>query len=135
MFKTRWKEIVSLIIVLSIVIVILCGCGFSKKTQNEMQLKVDQYEEALRYNYTSSYTIAADSFRRISAEIAEFVINSQTDSSYLKGKISGLLQGDMLKLCQNTYNLCDEKIEPALIPDEMREASESLISAYRERCV
>ena len=36
-----------------------------KKTQNEMQLKIDQYEEALRYNYTSSYTIAADSFIRI----------------------------------------------------------------------
>ena len=132
MFEIHRKKAVTFMIILSLLAMILCGCGMSEKTQDEMQQKIDQYEEALRYNYTTAYTMEADAFKRISGAIAEFDTVSQTEINCLKGKISGMLQSDISDLYRNTYDLCDEKMENPLIPDEIREASENLIGVYRE---
>lgn len=114
--------------------VILSGCGGenSGETRDDMQLKIDQYEEALRYNYTNSYTIETDAFSRVLKEMAECDANSPADVDYLRGKISGLNAGSTYSTYRNTYDLCVKKMQEPRISDEMRELAGEFGGAYWE---
>lgn len=122
------KKIVILISVTAVLAIGLTGYELSKKTQ----FKIDQYEEALRYNYTSSYTTEAFTFSQILQDIAECDVGGQSEVSYLKGKINGFTDSNMYDIYRGTYDLCEDKMKESKVPREIKEPAENFCSAYWE---
>lgn len=127
--KTNLNKQIFIICLLNLLI-ILCGCGMTQEEQENLKVANDQFEEALRYNYTKSYIAETDIFSRILIEMVECETGNQAEICHLKGKISGLYMGCANGIYQRTYNLCIDKIQDSRVPDEMRAYAGKFSDAY-----
>ena len=125
-------QFLTVVALLGVFLVICSGCGTSENKQTAMQEKIDQFEEALRYNYASSYLNEAFAFSSVLAEMKEYGQENSLEIGYLKGMIHGIQAEKIYPAYKMAYDISIDKMQEPRITDEMRKSAEVFLDDFWE---